>query len=62
MATVSRKKIWKDLSTIFYDQAQWPGNRTGLSLSYDITKAHVGELKVDSKTGEGTEFIIKIPL
>jgi signal transduction histidine kinase len=29
-----------------------------LSLSYDIVKAHGGEIKVEAKEGEGSEFII----
>jgi signal transduction histidine kinase len=33
----------------------------GLSLSYDIVKAHVGELRVDSKEGEGALFTIELP-
>jgi signal transduction histidine kinase len=40
----------------------------GLSLSYDIIKAHGGEIsvgipseKVETKEGEGTEFIIQLP-
>jgi two-component system, NtrC family, sensor kinase len=37
------------------------GTGLGLSLSYDIIKAHGGELKVDSKEGEGTEFLVMIP-
>jgi signal transduction histidine kinase len=32
-----------------------------LSLSYDIIKAHGGELKVKTNEGEGAEFIIEIP-
>ena len=35
---------------------QGPG--LGLSMSYDIVKAHGGELKVETKEGEGSEFII----
>jgi len=31
-------------------------------LSYDIIKAHAGELKMDSREGEGTEFTIKLPV
>ncbi|WP_282135362.1 ATP-binding protein [Seonamhaeicola maritimus] len=34
------------------------GTGLGLSLSYDIIKAHSGELKVESVNGEGTQFII----
>lgn len=37
------------------------GTGLGLSLSYDIVKAHGGEMKVESKEGEGTIFIIQLP-
>ena len=37
------------------------GTGLGLSLAYDIVKAHGGELKVETKEGEGSEFIISIP-
>jgi len=37
------------------------GTGLGLSLSYDIVKAHGGGIKVESKEGEGSEFIISIP-
>ena len=38
------------------------GTGLGLSLAYDIIKAHGGELKVETKEGEGAEFIIHIPI
>ncbi len=38
------------------------GTGLGLSLSYDIIKAHGGEIKVESKEGEGTIFIIQLPV
>jgi len=38
------------------------GTGLGLSLSYDIIKAHGGELKVETKEGEGTTFIIQLPM
>ncbi|MBP6681405.1 MAG: hypothetical protein KA166_09440, partial [Saprospiraceae bacterium] len=38
------------------------GTGLGLSLSYDIVKAHGGELKVETKEGEGTSFIIQLPI
>ena len=36
------------------------GTGLGLSLSYDIVKAHGGEIKVETKEGEGTNFIIQL--
>jgi two-component system, NtrC family, sensor kinase len=38
------------------------GTGLGLSLSYDIVKAHKGELEVKTKEGEGSEFIIQLPI
>ncbi len=39
------------------------GTGLGLSLSYDIiTKGHAGTLEVESTEGEGTTFIIKLPI
>ena len=38
------------------------GTGLGLSLSYDIIKAHGGELKVETKEGEGSKFILKLPI
>jgi signal transduction histidine kinase len=37
------------------------GTGLGLSLSYDIVKAHGGDLKVETMEGEGSEFIIVLP-
>jgi signal transduction histidine kinase len=36
------------------------GTGLGLSLSYDIVKAHGGAFKVESKEGKGSEFIIEL--
>jgi len=38
------------------------GTGLGLSLSYDIVKAHSGELKVETTPGEGSEFILVLPI
>jgi signal transduction histidine kinase len=38
------------------------GTGLGLSLSYDIVKAHGGKLRVESKEGKGSEFTIQLPL
>ena len=38
------------------------GTGLGLSLAYDIiTKGHSGTLKVESKGGEGSEFVVSLP-
>jgi signal transduction histidine kinase len=37
------------------------GTGLGLSMSYDIVKAHGGEINVESKEGEGSVFSISIP-
>ena len=36
----------------------WP---SVIQTTYDIVKAHGGELKVETKEGEGSTFIISIP-
>ena len=33
-----------------------------IQTMYDIVKAHGGELKVETKEGEGSEFIIQLPI
>ncbi len=36
--------------------------RSVIQTIYDIVKAHGGELKVETKEGEGSEFIIEMPV
>jgi len=38
------------------------GTGLGLSLAYDIVKAHGGEIKVETKEGEGSEFVVQLPI
>jgi signal transduction histidine kinase len=38
------------------------GTGLGLSLAYDIIKAHGGEIKVNTNENEGSEFLIQLPL
>jgi len=37
------------------------GTGLGLSLAYDIVKAHGGDIKVQSNESEGSEFTIQLP-
>ena len=62
MATAFLKKsVDKIFQPFFTTKPTGQGTGLGLSLSYDIVKAHGGEIKVKTKEGEGTEFIIILP-
>ena len=37
------------------------GTGLGLRLSYDIVKAHGGEIQVEMRANQGTSFIIQLP-
>jgi signal transduction histidine kinase len=51
----------RGLQPFFTTKPTGQGTGLGLSLAYDIIKAHGGELKVETKEGEGSVFIIQIP-
>jgi signal transduction histidine kinase len=52
----------KIFQPFFTTKSSGEGTGLGLSLSYDIiTKGHGGDLKVETKEGKGTEFIIVLP-
>lgn len=45
-----------------YLQPTGQGTELGLSLSYDIIKAHQGKIEIKNNPGLGAEFIITIPI
>jgi signal transduction histidine kinase len=57
---IPQKILDKIFQPFFTTKPTGQGTGLGLSLSYDIVKAHGGELKVETKEGEGTEFIIQL--
>jgi two-component system, NtrC family, sensor kinase len=60
---IPQKVLDKIFQPFFTTKPTGQGTGLGLSLSYDIvTKGHGGELKVETKEGEGTEFIIQLPV
>jgi len=59
---IPEKIIDKIFQPFFTTKPTGQGTGLGLSLSYDIVKAHGGELKVKTKEGEGSEFIIELPV
>ena len=58
---VPQKAIDKIFQPFFTTKPPGQGTGLGLSVSYDIIKAHSGEIKVKTKEGEGSEFIITLP-
>jgi signal transduction histidine kinase len=58
---IPSKVLDKIFQPFFTTKPTGQGTGLGLSLSYDIVKAHGGELKVETKEGEGSEFVIHLP-
>ncbi len=59
---IPQKELDKIFQPFFTTKPTGQGTGLGLSLSYDIVKAHGGELKVETKVGEGSTFIIQLPV
>jgi signal transduction histidine kinase len=59
---IPQNLVDKIFQPFFTTKPTGEGTGLGLSLAYDIVKAHGGELKVESKEGEGSEFVIQLPV
>jgi signal transduction histidine kinase len=59
---IPQKILDKIFQPFFTTKPTGQGTGLGLSLSYDIVKAHGGELKVETKEGKGTVFMIVLPV
>ncbi len=59
---IPKNIVDKIFQPFFTTKPTGQGTGLGLSLSYDIVKAHGGEIKMESKEGEGSEFIIQLPV
>jgi signal transduction histidine kinase len=58
---IPQKVLDKIFQPFFTTKPTGQGTGLGLSLAYDIIKAHGGELKVETKEGEGSAFINQLP-
>jgi signal transduction histidine kinase len=56
------KLLDKIFQPFFTTKPAGQGTGLGLSLSYDIVRAAGGELKVETRQGEGTRFVVSLPV
>ena len=59
---IPQKIVDKIFQPFFTTKPTGQGTGLGLSLSYDIIKAHGGEIRVDTKESEGATFAIVLPI
>ncbi len=59
---IPKKVLDKIFQPFFTTKPTGQGTGLGLSLSFDIIKAHGGEIKVDTVQGEYTTFIVDLPV
>ena len=59
---IPQKVLDKIFQPFFTTKPTGQGTGLGLSLSYDIVKVHGGELKVETKEGEGAAFTLILPI
>ncbi|HLX91742.1 MAG TPA: ATP-binding protein [Puia sp.] len=58
---IPQNLIEKIFQPFFTTKPTGSGTGLGLSQSYDIIKAHGGEIKVDTEEGSGTKFVVGLP-
>ena len=59
---IPQRVVDKIFQPFFTTKPTGQGTGLGLSLSYDIVRGHGGELTVETKEGQGSGFIIRLPL
>jgi signal transduction histidine kinase len=59
---IPQKVLDKIFQPFFTTKPTGQGTGLGLSMSYDIIKAHGGEIKVENKEVEGAAFVVELPL
>jgi two-component system, NtrC family, sensor kinase len=58
---IPQNVVNKIFQPFFTTKPAGQGTGLGLSISYDIVKAQGGEIRVETREGEFTEFVIQIP-
>jgi signal transduction histidine kinase len=60
--SIPQNVVDKIFQQFFTTKPTGEGTGLGLSLASDIIQVHGGTLKVESEDGEGSEFIIQLPI
>jgi len=58
ISTEVLEQIW---TPFFTTKEVGQGSGLGLAVSYNIVKKHAGEIEVESKEGEGSQFTVRLP-
>jgi signal transduction histidine kinase len=58
---IPQPELDKIFQPFFTTKPTGQGTGLGLSISYDIIKAHEGAIKVETKEGEGSVFVVELP-
>ncbi len=59
---IPEENVKKIFEPFFTTKDANQGTGLGLSLAHDVVRAHGGSLEVQSKAGEGTEFVVNLPV
>ncbi len=59
---ISRENLSKIFDPFFTTKPQGKGTGLGLSLSYGIMQEHRGRIHAESQPGNGTEFVLELPI
>lgn len=59
---ISKENVSRIFDPFFTTKPVGKGTGLGLSLSYGIVKKHNGEIRVTSELGEGTSFLVSLPV
>jgi signal transduction histidine kinase len=60
-AGIPAENVERIFEPFFTTKADGKGVGLGLSVAYGIIRQHQGEIHIQSKVGEGTEFTIQLP-
>jgi signal transduction histidine kinase len=59
---IPRSSVDKVFQPFFTTKPPGQGTGLGLSLSYDVIKAHGGTINIETTEGEGSVFVVELPL